>query len=63
MGDCGGPCEFGTQSCQRCAGYWTRMVREGLWEPGRGWTAAGMKAIISGQNERFVLVPVFPKGD
>lgn len=38
--DCGEPCQY--PGCEACADYWRRMVAEGRWEPGRGWTDRGL---------------------
>ena len=38
--DCGEPCQY--PGCESCADYWRRMVAEGRWEPGRGWTDKGL---------------------
>lgn len=34
--DCLGPCPY--PGCADCEHYWERMVKEGLWVPGEGWT-------------------------
>jgi hypothetical protein len=52
--ECEQPCEYGSD-CGPCGAYWARMVAEGLWEPGKGWTQAGMAQIVSGQNRHFGL--------
>lgn len=43
---CREPCDPDT-GCPQCAGYWERMVNEGLWDWERHkWTEAGWKNII-----------------
>lgn len=34
--DCMSPCP--SPGCEYCKHYWERMVEEGLWVPGEGWT-------------------------
>lgn len=34
--ECLRPCPY--PGCADCERYWERMVREGLWVPGEGWT-------------------------
>lgn len=38
--DCDAPCQY--PGCDECRDYWLRMVAEGRWEPGRGWTDKGL---------------------
>ena len=38
---CEQPCEY--PGCEKCEGYWWRMVHEGYWVPGKGWTAAAVR--------------------
>lgn len=39
--ECKKPCDPNS-GCEECAGYWQRMVKEGLWDGGRHrWTGKG----------------------
>lgn len=38
--ECGEPCPY--PGCAQCSEYWVRMVHEGLWKPGVGWTRIDM---------------------
>ena len=38
--DCGEPCPY--PGCESCADYWRRMVAEGRWKLGVGWTDKGL---------------------
>lgn len=40
--ECGGPCRY-EERCELCEPYWLRMIADGLWETGKGWTDAGIK--------------------
>lgn len=39
--ECMEPCPY--PGCQQCNGYWRRMVHEGFWQVGRGWTDKGVR--------------------
>jgi len=44
--DCRQPCDPAV-GCPHCAGYWQRMVSEGLWDRERGrWTDKGWSDIV-----------------
>lgn len=38
--ECDEPCMY--PGCEACADYWRRMVAEGRWKPGEGWTDKGL---------------------
>lgn len=38
--ECAEPCQY--PGCGECEEYWRRMVQEGRWEPGKGWTDKGL---------------------
>lgn len=40
--ECEEPCPA-SNPCQECEEYWNRMVMEGLWEEGEGWTDEALR--------------------
>lgn len=40
--ECGKPCPYEHQ-CEACAAYWQRVVDEGLYQPGVGWSAEALR--------------------
>jgi hypothetical protein len=40
---CGAPCSYEGR-CGQCDPYWQRVIEEGLYEPGVGWTERGIRA-------------------
>lgn len=41
--ECGQPCRYENR-CEDCDPYWQRVVDEGLYAPGIGWTEQGLRA-------------------